>query len=68
MKENFKIKDLYKWIVLVVAVVFLYLFALNGRYEYMSGEAVLDKWKKEVVRAGTSELPVKYNGETIKQK
>lgn len=57
-----------KTVFAIIIVIILYLFVLNGRYEYMTGEAVLDKWKKEVIRAGTDELPVKYNGESVKQK
>lgn len=68
MSEKIKPYVLFKCVILIVVVILLYLFALNGRYEYMTGEAVLDKWKKEVVRAGSDELPTKYNGETIKQK
>lgn len=66
MFERFNKYNAFKLAVLVIVVVFMYLFALNGRYEYMTSEAVLDKWKKEVIRAGSKELPVIYNGDNIK--
>lgn len=33
----------------VALLIILYLFALNGRYSHVSGEAYVDKWKKELV-------------------
>ncbi|NDW19428.1 hypothetical protein D0T53_10980 [Dysgonomonas sp. 216] len=55
-------------LLVIYLCVILYLLALNGRYDRLANEVVLDKWKKEVIRIGSDELPLKYNGETIKQK
>ncbi|HOV36586.1 MAG: hypothetical protein KBF95_02130 [Dysgonomonadaceae bacterium] len=42
-----------------------YLFAVNGRYIVISDGHVYDKWKKEVYRIGSKEIPVIVNGEDI---
>lgn len=33
----------------VIALVFVYLFALNGRYDKIEGAAYFDKWTKTIL-------------------
>lgn len=40
-----------KIILIVIALVILYLFALNGRYEKVYGPVYFDKWEKELIEA-----------------
>lgn len=42
-----------------------YLFAVNGRYIKISDGQIYDKWKKEVYRIGSEEIPIIVNGKDI---
>lgn len=55
MKE--KGQQVIKIIIGVVIVLLLYLIALNGRYEYLANNYVLDKWKMEIRIAEMDNLP-----------
>ena len=59
------IKDIFRYSVKVIfgvlMIILLFLIALNGRYENMGNGFVLDKWKKEVHKVGTMEIPVTIN-------
>lgn len=66
--KNINLKQITLFVFALFACVILYLFVLNGRYQYLSGRGVLDKWKGQIVYAGSDELPVVVNGEVIKNK
>ena len=46
-KEN--IKTLLAFVLALMLIIVLYLFALNNRYEHRAGPYYFDKWKQEVV-------------------
>lgn len=37
--------EIFKLIILFLAVFVLFIFAYNGRYIYVNGQCVIDKWK-----------------------
>jgi uncharacterized membrane protein YqiK len=51
---------------LIILLIIVYLFALNGRYaKYGNGNVVFDKWKKEAYIIGSKEIPVIKDGVDI---
>lgn len=67
-KRSIDYNYILKIAMIAIAIIILYLIALNGRYERLDKYIVIDKWKKEVIQCGTDELPFKKNGEIIKEK
>ena len=48
-KEERIIKWIFRTITIVCAVALGYAYALNGRYMYLTGGAVFDKWNRTVI-------------------
>ena len=51
--EKKNIKTLLVFVLALLLIIVLYLFALNNRYEQQGGIYYFDKWKQEIV-----EIPV----------
>jgi hypothetical protein len=64
--NHLRFKRIGKGLAIIVLLAILYLFALNGRYERLNEKLVFDKWKKEIIRVRSAELPVKENGKILK--
>ncbi len=63
MKErNEKLKSVGKIVAGLILLFILYLFTLNGRYLRMDNNLVLDKWKRQVYRVNSLEVPVIIDG------
>ncbi len=57
------IDKILKYIFGICVVLFMYVIALNGRYDKVgNGNVILDKWKKETFVIGTKECPIIMNG------
>lgn len=57
-----------KSVLIIIMLIILFLVALNGRYERLGDNRIIDKWKKVVYLNGTKEFPIMRNGELINNK
>lgn len=68
-KTHYLAKLVYKNILysigVLITLVFLYLFALNGRYMKVSDYGILDKWTGVVKVIPSKEMPILKDGERI---